>query len=148
MNNKNRHPHGDGGVISYITLGEKIKSPNTTILYDTGESIDSGQGGGLTLSYGIWYLGKALMVGVTGELVRCRRLLFGYPLKTRQLRHQEFVRFEVNDGATMSVGNKTTVYYQLLAVGKDGQKLRVAERLTSRAEVELLKETYESYLGG
>ena len=118
MNNKNRHPHGDGGVISYITLGEKIKSPNTTILCDTGESIDSGQGGGLTLFYGIWYLGKALMVGVAEELVRCRRLLFGYPLKTRQLPREEFVRFEINDVVRMSMGNKTTIYYQLLAMGK------------------------------
>jgi hypothetical protein len=102
--------------------------------------------GSLILLYGIWYLGKALMVGVTEEQVRCRRFLFGYPLATKTLPRADFKCFEIHEGATMSSGNKTTVFYQLHALGRDGQKLVVAERLTSRAEVELLKETFETYL--
>jgi hypothetical protein len=102
--------------------------------------------GSLILLYGIWYLGKALMVGVTGEQLRCRRFLFGYPLTAKTVPRADFKCFEIHEGATMSSGNKTTVYYQLHALGRDGQKLTVAERLTSRAEVELLKETFETYL--
>ena len=102
--------------------------------------------GSLILFYGIWYLGKALMVGVTSDQVRSRRFLFGYPLTTRKLERVALSRFEIYEGATMSSGNKTTVFYQLHAIGRDGEKLVVAERLTSRPEVELLKETFEAYL--
>ena len=103
--------------------------------------------GTLILLYGLWYLGKALMVAVTADEIRSRRFLYGYPLTTRKLHRADFRGFEIDDTARMSSGNKTTVYYQLHATGRDGQKLTVAERLTSRAEVELLKETYEAYLG-
>jgi hypothetical protein len=39
------------------------------------------------------------------------------------------------------------VYYQLHAMGAEGKKVPVAERLAGRTEAELLKETYETYLG-
>ncbi len=102
--------------------------------------------GGAFVAYGIWYLGKSLLVGVTGDGVRCRRFLFGYPMKTRQLRRAEFSHFKIDDTGTMSSGNKTTVYYQVHAHGRGDQSFPVGERLTSRAEAELLKETYEAYL--
>ena len=102
--------------------------------------------GTMILLYGVWYLGKALMVGVTEQEVRCRRFLFGYPLTTKKLPRREFRCLEIHEGATMSSGKKTTVFYQLHARGRNGEKLVVAERLTSRAEVELLKETFEAYL--
>jgi hypothetical protein len=103
--------------------------------------------GSLVALYGLWYLGKSLLVGITGEGVRCRRFLFGYPLKTRQLLRADFQGFEINEGATVKSGNKTTVYYQLHALGRDGARLPMGERLTSRSEAELLKETFETYLG-
>jgi hypothetical protein len=104
--------------------------------------------GSLIMLYGFWYLGKSLLVGVTGEGVRCRRFVYGYPVKTWQLLKADFQGFDINEGASMSSGNKTTVYYQLKAKGRDGETLTVGERMTSRPEVELLKETYETYLGG
>jgi hypothetical protein len=103
--------------------------------------------GTLILGYGIWYLAKSLLVGVTSEGLRCRRFLFGYPMKTRQLARADFSRFEIDRTASSSSGNKTTVYYQLHARGRDGVSLPVGERLTGRAEAELLKDTFETYLG-
>ena len=47
----------------------------------------------------------------------------------------------------MQSGRKTTVYYQLLANGRNARAIPLAERLTSRAEADLLKETYLTYLG-
>jgi hypothetical protein len=102
--------------------------------------------GTMIMLYGAWYLGKALMVAVTDQQVRSRRFLFGYPLTTRTLPRQEFSCFEIKEGASMSSGKKTTVFYQLRALGRNGEELVVAERLTSRPEVELLKETFEAYL--
>ena len=102
--------------------------------------------GGLILLYGLWYLGKALMVAVTAQELRCRRYLFGYPLFTRKLHRADLVGLEIHEGATLSSGNRTTVFYQLCALGRDGQTLPLGERLTSRAEAELLKETFETYL--
>lgn len=103
--------------------------------------------GTLIAGYGTWYLGKSLLVGVTGEGVRCRRFLFGYPLKTRQLPRTEFTHFDIDSSSSTTSGNKTTVYYQLYAKGRSDESLPVGERLTSRAEAELLKETFETYLG-
>jgi hypothetical protein len=47
----------------------------------------------------------------------------------------------------MQHGNKTTVIYQVVAKSHAGKKAKVAERLTSRAEAERIKEMYEMYLG-
>ena len=103
--------------------------------------------GTLILGYGIWYLAKSLLVGVTGEGVRCRRFLFGYPMTTRQMPRADFSHFEIDRAASSSSGSKTTVYYQLHARGRGDISLPVGERITSRAEAELLKETLETYLG-
>ena len=104
--------------------------------------------GSIILFYGLWYLGKSLLVGVTGDGLRCRRFVYGYPVKTRQILKADFQGFEIDEGATVSSGNKTTVYYQLKAKDREGGSLTVGERMTSRPEAELLKETYEAYLGG
>ena len=103
--------------------------------------------GTLIAGYGTWYLGKSLLVGVPGEGVRCRRFLFGYPLKTRRLARTEFTHFDIDSSSSTTSGNKTTVYYQVYAKGRSDESLPVGERLTSRAEAELLKETFETYLG-
>jgi hypothetical protein len=83
---------------------------------------------------------------VTLEGVKTRRFLFGYPLRTRQLPAADLSAIEIRQGATMRSGNRTTVYYQLIANGSGDRSLAVAERLTSRAEAELLQESYETYL--
>ena len=103
--------------------------------------------GSLVLLFGVWYLGKSLLVGVTAEGVRCRRFLFGYPLKTQRLASEDFRGFEIERSGSSRSGNKTTVYYQLTAKGRDGRELPVGERFDSRAEAELLKNTFETYLG-
>jgi hypothetical protein len=106
--------------------------------------------GGLIACWGVFYLGKALRVSVTADGVRSRRFLFGYPLRSKQLNRDKFTHFEIDQGATLQSGNKTTVYYRLYANGRGAAKstLRfpVAERLNSRSEAELLKETFETYL--
>ena len=43
----------------------------------------------------------------------------------------------------MQAGAKTTVYYNLLATSKEGQKFTVAERHASRPEIELVQEKFE-----
>jgi hypothetical protein len=106
--------------------------------------------GGLIAAWGVFYLGKSLRVSVTADGVRTRRFLFGYPLSTRRLARDKFTHFEIDQGATMQTGNKTTVYYRLYANGRGAAKSKlrfpVAERLSSRSEAELLKETFETYL--
>jgi len=103
--------------------------------------------GSLIATYGVYYLGKSLLVSATREGLRSRRFLFGYPLTTRQLSRKNFGGFEIKQGATLQSGNKTTVFYQIFASGSGSKPFPVAERLTSRAEAELLKETYQTYLG-
>lgn len=102
--------------------------------------------GGLIALFGVFYLGKSLQIQVTNEGVTSRRFLFGYPLSTKQMTASKIAKLAIKDGATMSSGRKTTVFYQLVAESADGMKLPLAERLTSRAEVELLKESFAAYL--
>ena len=47
----------------------------------------------------------------------------------------------------MQSGNKKTVYYQLYARDHKTRAFPLAERLTARAEAELLRDTYITYLG-
>jgi len=101
----------------------------------------------LVAGYGTFYLGKSLAVSVTRDGLRCRRFLFGYPLTTRRLAAADFRKIEISQGATMTSGNRTTVYYQLSVHGRDTRPFPLAERLTSRAEAELLRDTYVAYLG-
>ena len=96
---------------------------------------------------GIFYLGKSLFVEVTGEGVRSRRFLFGYPITTRRLAAADCRDIKIKQGATMQSGKKTTVYYQLYVRDRNGKSFPVAERLTSRPEAELLREAYLTYLG-
>jgi hypothetical protein len=97
--------------------------------------------------YGIYYLGKSLRVGITQGRVRQRRFFCGYPITTRELAGGNIVGFEIEQGATMTSGDKTTVFYQVVAKGKTGKGFVVAERLASRAEAVLLQDTYTTYLG-
>jgi len=105
--------------------------------------------GGLIAFYGIYYLGKGLMVSVTQQGIKSRRFLYGYRFPTRTIPRASLRKLAIKKGATMSSGNKTTVYYQLLAHSKVGSEkpIVVGERLTSRAEAELLRDTYATYLG-
>lgn len=98
--------------------------------------------------YGVFYLGKSLRVVVTRDGVRSRRYLFSYPLTSRRVAKGEFKGFVIDQGASMQSGNKTTVYYRLYATRRGGKRFPVAERLTGRAEAELLQETFETYLSG
>jgi hypothetical protein len=103
--------------------------------------------GTIIACYGAFYLGKSLIVSVTREGLQSRRFLFGYPLRTQQLAAADFQGIEIKQGATMQSGSKTTVFYQLFASGSATMPFVVAERLTSRTEAELLRETYITYLG-
>jgi hypothetical protein len=103
--------------------------------------------GTLFAAGGVFYLGKSLLVAVTRTGLRARRFLFGYPLTTRHLAADDLRELKIEQGATMRSGRKTTVYYQLLAHDRQGKSFPVAERLTSRPEAELLRDTYLTYLG-
>lgn len=151
-----------GGLQAYFPAFQRPGMGIFTLIFGlvfTGAGIGAGYGGsplifpvvftlvgGLIALFGVYYLGKSLFISVTNEGVKSRRFLFGYPLSTKQIAASQITRLEIKEGATMSSGSKTTVYYQLVAESKDGQKLPLAERLTSRAEVALLKQSFEAYL--
>jgi hypothetical protein len=68
-------------------------------------------------------------------------------MTTRRLTPGNFRKMEIRQGASLRSGHKTTVYYQLIAHGAGARAFTVAERLTSTAEAELLRDTYQTYLG-
>ena len=105
--------------------------------------------GGVIAFYGVYYLGKALMVSVTQEEIKSRRYLYGYRFATRSISKAELLKLEIKQAATIQSGKKTTVFYQILAYGTEGKRkpIVVGERLASRAEAELILESYYAYLG-
>ena len=152
-----------GGLEAYFPAFQRPASGIMMILFGLifgGAGIGAGYGGapfifplvftavgGLILLCGVYYLGKSLLVSVTGEGIKTRRFLFGYPLKTRGMSATEIRELETKQAGSMQAGNRSTVFYQLYAKADNGQKIPVAERLTSRAEVQLLKGSFEAYLG-
>lgn len=106
-----------------------------------------GLSGFLIAAYGIWDLSKSLRITVTRNAISSRRFLFGYPITTRQTKPEHVKRFEIKQGASLNNGKKQTIYYSLQLHTDDKQKLVAGERLTSRPEAELLKETIETFAG-
>jgi len=103
--------------------------------------------GGLFTLAGIFYLAKSLRVQATSNGIRTRRYLFGYPITSKYLAKDELNNIEIKKKGSSQSGTKTTVIYNLIAHGKDGSKLVLAERLNLRAEADKLKELLETYLG-
>lgn len=103
--------------------------------------------GSLMAAAGAFYLGKSLRVKVSREGIVSRRFVFGYPITTRRLSARELSAIKIVKVGSVSSGQKTTLVYQLHALGADSRKFPVAERLNGLAEAELLKESYDAYLG-
>ncbi len=99
----------------------------------------------LILAFGIWDLGKSLQVTISRDGITARRFFLGYPITTRKVKTAQLSRISVEEGAKVSTGTRTTVYYSLHAHTNEGKSVTIAERLTSRPEVELLKESAETY---
>ena len=96
---------------------------------------------------GVFYLAKALQAQVTPSGVRARRFLFGYPVTTRELSKDQIKSIDIKDGASMQVGNKTTILYKVIAKDFNDKKVVLGERLNKRAEAERLIDMYKTYLG-
>lgn len=151
-----------GGLQAYFPAFQRPAMGFFTLLFGVifaGAGIGAGYGGAPVIFpvlfvfvgtmiglFGIYYLAKSLHVQVTHEGVKSRRFLFGYPMTSKAIAASDVIRLSIKDGATMNSGNKSTVFYQLIAESREGLKVTLAERLTSRAEVTLLKESFEAYL--
>ncbi len=97
------------------------------------------------LSAGVWGLGKSLHVRIDREHTRSRRFFMGYPMTTKSTDNQHVTAVKLKEGASVSSGNKTTVYYQLELTTQNHKPIIIAERLTSKPEAELMKDTLEPY---
>lgn len=97
------------------------------------------------LCFGIWGLGKSLRVRIDADSVKARRYLFNYPITTKVYAIDTITSLEVKKGASMSSGNKTTVYYALVAHTSNAEKIVIGERLTSKPEVQLLEKSIRQY---
>lgn len=97
------------------------------------------------LSIGIWELGKSLRVELDRNSISTQRLFLKYPITSKHIATRDVKSLEIKVGATHSNGKKTTVYYSLIAHTGDRKKLVLAERLHSKPEVELVKDTIEPY---
>ena len=100
----------------------------------------------LIFSIGIWELGKSLQVGINRDQIFTRRFFLKYPVTSKHFSTQDISQLIIKEGATVSSGKKTTVYYSLVAHTLGSEKFVVAERLASKPEALLIKENLEQYL--
>ena len=107
--------------------------------------ISFGAVGLLITSFGLWDLGKSLKVVVTTHEITSRRFFLNYPIATKKIAQNTLSKISVKEGSSVSHGKTTTRYYSLYAHTLDNKKIVIAERLTSRPEVNLLKEAIETY---
>jgi hypothetical protein len=97
------------------------------------------------LFIGIWELGKSLRVKLVREDIFTRRFFMKYPITSKQVATSQVRSLEIKEGSSVSNGKKTTIYYSLVAHTSNRKKIVLAERLNSKPEVELIKETIEPY---
>jgi len=100
--------------------------------------------GGLIELMGLHYLSKSLLVSATADGIQAKRFFFGYPARTWELDIENFEGFEIKQSGTMQSGSSTKVFYNLQARSRDGTTFTVAERHTSRPEIELIKDKLET----
>lgn len=103
--------------------------------------------GAVIALFGLWDLGKSLRVTVTQSGIKSRRYFLGYPITTKHAARETLKSISIKEGASMNSGKKTTIYYSLVLQTQSGQKQIVAERLTSKPETQIMKETIETYSG-
>ena len=96
---------------------------------------------------GLYSLGKSLHVSAAPEGIKVSRFLFGIPLSTHRIPRENLVGLELRKTGSTKYKGQVIVDYTLVASSVDGGKHTVAERLTSRPELELIKEKLQSALG-
>lgn len=99
----------------------------------------------LILLIGVWELGKSLKVKLDRDNLHTRRFFWKYPITSRSTPTNQVTRIELKEGSTVSNGRKKTVYYSLIAHTSNKKRIVIAERLNSKPEAKLLRETLEGY---
>ncbi|PCJ33371.1 MAG: hypothetical protein COA99_15920 [Moraxellaceae bacterium] len=87
---------------------------------------------------GIYTVFNSLNVKLTKNAIGVRRSIFGVSMYNRQLKMTQVKRLVVEEGMFRQVIGKQTVMYKIVAIGRGGEKMVLAEGLIGR---ELAEET-------
>ncbi|MGH1542234.1 MAG: hypothetical protein ACRBHB_17530 [Arenicella sp.] len=103
--------------------------------------------GGLSFLGGLYHLGNSLTVDISPIEINSKRFLFGINVKNQSLPTYALKEFKSKKSHSTKVGAQITQYYNLLAVGKEGQKLVVVENLQGKGQCQTAIERLEKMLG-
>jgi hypothetical protein len=81
----------------------------------------------LILLVSFYRVTNSLELVQAGATIRTVRRVLGIPVKTREMRLADFVRFDTGSSMSTQAGSKHVMYYSLYAIQRGGQKLIVGE---------------------
>lgn len=103
--------------------------------------------GGLIVLGSLYLVFKSLEVQQSGDRIRATRRILGIPVRTRELRAGDFVRFEKDTRMRSQVGGRHTIYYAIHGVDGAGNKVVLGEGFRNQAGVEAGMRLLERELG-
>lgn len=103
--------------------------------------------GSLILVSAFYYLFNSLEVIQQGSNIRTVRRLLGIPVRTREMRRYDFVRFEKKSSMSTQSGSKHVMHYTIYALGSTGQKLVVGEGFKGASQADAAAELIASEFG-
>jgi len=89
--------------------------------------------GGLFALLAAYSYANSLDVLIRADGIRSQRVIFGYKFKEKFLPSYSFSEFKAKKSHSTTSGSNTTQYFSIVAHGKAGEKLAVAEDLKGAA---------------
>jgi len=102
--------------------------------------------GGILFLVGIYAFANSLKIRIGAEGISAQRSLFGYQFKPQFVPSYSFKEFKKKVTSSSQVGNKTTIYYKIVAHGNQGEKAIVAEGLAGMQQADAAIEKLKSLI--
>ncbi len=95
--------------------------------------------GAIATGAGVYLPNNTLDVRISPREIKRERSLFGVVIRRQRIRPEQLHKLDIAEGASMYIGDKTTVYYQLVGKGSFG-KFQLVDGIADRGLVEAIRE--------
>ncbi len=113
-----------------ILVGATFAACGWFLIVQEGQGFFGSVFGGIGLLLAItafYMLFKSLDVSSDGIRIRSVRRLFGIPIRRREMRRNDFLRFEHSSGMQSQSGGKHVMFYKVKAIGRNGEAMLIGE---------------------
>jgi len=122
-----------------ILVGGTFAACGWFLVVQEGEGIFGSLFGGvgaLVAIAALYMLFKSLDVSSDGTTIRSVRRLFGIPIRRREMRRNDFRRFERSSGLQTQSGGKHILFYKVTAIDRNGEKMLIGEAFKGKSRAD------------